>query len=527
MGSTGRILTWSVIFMTIIVQTRTTPPPRNKPIFIQKDRQMNNNPYQGDLPTNEDHTVFFTHVGRVTTSLGYVNAVLKIDIHQLQHIIDSSISRGVAILDKIINGDATDQERREILMDAAKHNVSTAKNVFRALLGATKEIHDGETAQTLSAIKEAVLPLVMARQQVLLAGRAAGVAWEGTPTGGTSTDPSREERQAFAIFTALAGTALGVYSLLQLQDIKSQIEEDKATMAIKLHSVEERIDLELDHHWERMDKMERHITRIGQVIWIERVFDNLALWAGKIANTIQAAVRAEFVPDMMSDQQVEALFQEVTEEASKFNFKPLIQSSAQLFQCQTSFLTTDKDITLFIHVPVSQDKPLHLFQYTPLPFKRDDIYVTLETEENILAIDDSHDDKTTFTSFSAQTLAGCSRNHDLHLCDNSNVAKTQPPQPHEPKGSENCLYSLFTRNWKRAIEACHVTYRPLTDQAIQVAPNTFVTYNREHKQGRIRCAQGVTSQHSDFQQGGKTGGLCTTRVHRYHLLPQYGRRHHR
>ena len=500
MGKAGRFTAKAAVLMAILVQTLTSPPPlSHRPKFIQQDKTIHSDPYQGDLPTNADHTVFFTQIGRVTTSLGYVNAVLTIDLHTLQQTIDSTIAKGIAIVDTLVNGDKTDKSTREMYMEAAKHNVTTAKNVLRALTGSGMRIPDGRTAQTLSAIKDAILPLVLARQQVLLAGRAAGATWEGTPRGGTSS--TREERQAFEILAAIAGTALGAYSLFQLQEIKSQLEEDRATMAIKLQSVEERLTAELDHHWERMDGLERSITTIKEIIWVERAFDNLAIWAQKIANTIQAAVKSEFAPDIMSDNQVEELFQEVKTEASKFNFQPLIQSSAQMFQCKTSFLTTTEDITLFIHVPVHQDQPLTLFQYTPLPFKRADIYITLESKDDILAIDDSQDSEVTFRSFNAQTLAGCSRNHDLYLCENSNVAKIQEPQPHEPKESENCLYSLFTRNWERAVEACNVIYRPLTDKAIQVAPNTFVTYNKIHKQGRIRCAPGVTSQHSDFQQG--------------------------
>ncbi len=146
-------------------------------------------------------------------------------------------------------------------------------------------------------------------------------------------------------------------------------------------------------------------------------------------------------------------------------------------------------MTLYLHQPMPVALP-------NLP----NVYVKVQSTLNLLAV---HEAEQAFRASSTADLALCTKQGSTYLCPRANVKAIRPPTTQTPKSEEACLIALFLRNWEVANKTCTQVAGPLTDEVIQVGPNAFMSYSKDHHRGTISCARGIQPPGRDFQAGGR------------------------
>ncbi len=114
----------------------------------------------------------------------------------------------------------------------------------------------------------------------------------------------------------------------------------------------------------------------------------------RITNLVQQAQSKRLSVDLLTPKTLKLVFEHLQNQAEQSNLELLISKPSDLFQIETSYLHTNKTLTLILHVPmVGEENKLNLLQFIPFPLSKSlgaNTTVTPKVEEELIAVGKYH-----------------------------------------------------------------------------------------------------------------------------------------
>ena len=157
----------------------------------------------------------------------------------------------------------------------------------------------------------------------------------------------------------------------------------------------------------------------------------------RITNLVQQAQNKRLSVDLLTPKTLKQVFEHLQNQAEQSKLELLITKPSDLFQIETSYLHTNKTLTLILHVPmVAEENKLNLLQFIPFPLSQSlgaNTTVTPQVDQDLIAVGKDHQ----YKLLGHTDLTGCTKLGLNFLCEGRSVLKTDI--------EESCLgLSTFT-----------------------------------------------------------------------------------
>ena len=114
----------------------------------------------------------------------------------------------------------------------------------------------------------------------------------------------------------------------------------------------------------------------------------------RITNLVQQVQNKRLSVDLLTPKTLKLVFKHLQNQAELSNLELLISKPSDLFQIDSSYLHTNKTLTLILHVPmVAEEKKLNLLQFIPFPLSQSlgaNTTVTPKVEQDLIAVGKNH-----------------------------------------------------------------------------------------------------------------------------------------
>ncbi len=127
----------------------------------------------------------------------------------------------------------------------------------------------------------------------------------------------------------------------------------------------------------------------------------------RITNLVQQAQNKRLSVDLLTPKKLKMVFEHLQNQAEQSKLELLISKPSDLFQINTSYLHTNKTLTLILLIPmVAEENKLNLLQFIPFPLSQSlgaNITVTPKVGEDLIAAGKDHQ----YKLLGHTDLAGC------------------------------------------------------------------------------------------------------------------------
>ena len=213
---------------------------------------------------------------------------------------------------------------------------------------------------------------------------------------------------------------------------------------------------------------------------------------------------------LLSHAQLQILHASVLASALESNLTPLTQHLHDYFQLETSYIHTDDQLLIFIHVPCSSlNNIFTLYKYIPFPFPcfptSDSLnpspstiqeIVNLEhhvapsqptglmvkADSDLIAIGKSENGKRFYVILTSADLDACYSRSHTYICEHHQVVRSDM--------SGTCLGSLFIQDPEGIEGNCRIERRPLREKVYQLSPTDHLVYTPAPITTQIQCRNG-------------------------------------
>ena len=104
------------------------------------------------------------------------------------------------------------------------------------------------------------------------------------------------------------------------------------------------------------------------IMQIEEQLDQFKDRVLVLTNAVQQLHHRRLAIDLLTPHQMDVLHKSVMDQAHQDNFNPLTTQIADYFQIEASYVRTDNDIVIIVHVPCSKFSDLlTIYRYLPSP----------------------------------------------------------------------------------------------------------------------------------------------------------------
>ena len=188
-------------------------------------------------------------------------------------------------------------------------------------------------------------------------------------------DQRLSKRQLGEIFGAV-GTLMGLFNTFEIKNIAAGVGENwkKISSVIDITKLSTK---HLENLCISTNKISNIITAMLQnnpaqlLSEIKIYLDNTHNAVTRVTNMVQQAQNKRLSVDLLTPDMLKQLYQHIQDQADKQGLELLINQLSDLFQIDTSYLHSNKTITLVLHVPmVAEDNKLNLLQFIPFPLSQ-------------------------------------------------------------------------------------------------------------------------------------------------------------
>ena len=177
----------------------------------------------------------------------------------------------------------------------------------------------------------------------------------------------------------------------------------------------------------------------------------------------------------------------VWQQAASLDADLLLENPTDLFQIETSYIFDGSDITLVLHIPMSnRGATLRLMRFHPFPLlfstthflfpkPMHTLYGILSTEPQLLL------------DLTEADLEGCYRLGIIYLCERLRVLKI--------KTNLSCLGAMYAQKFCQSMELCQMDLVPLSKNVLQLADNWFLIYSVSTFTAYVKCLNHTSAEH--------------------------------
>jgi hypothetical protein len=233
---------------------------------------------------------------------------------------------------------------------------------------------------------------------------------------------------------------------------------------LKNHAYYYSTDLELEQSIERVEKQVEFLTPV-----VDQMLD------GHLSvSTLPAGALLEAI-------------KKVALAVSIDGYVPLVNSLAQVYECDLSYVITKTGYTVFLHIPLSKmgDQSTLWQHVEEMPLRLSDrIVMSVKTPHPYLAL--SQDDKT-MRVFSEKEVVGCRKRGALLMCNNANVKWITPAADTNSTNPNYCAWYLYKGDLTGINATCEVHLRKPMNNAKQLHKGSFFVEAERAHDGLEHC----------------------------------------
>ena len=289
---------------------------------------------------------------------------------------------------------------------------------------------------------------------------------------------------------------MGIYNKIEMKSIKdrvSKVEQGQAQLVIELGRANKDISAntakimknraDILRNTAELEIFQVHVARssITTVLAAEATSE-----ADRVADVLQALMLHRASPQLFTAEEMQAMLEQATKEAAAHGYELLPMEAAHVYQCETSFVSDEDGITIYVHMPMAQtDDNLYLYQHLPLPMPiSDGSVITVYPSKNMIAID-AYDK--VFRVLHSEDLGACKHMGPRYVCENANVVSRVSGVDPEDPNPDLCVYYLYTKAKSVIRDVCpvHIDFPRAT--ALQVSGRDFYVVVTEEETGHTWC----------------------------------------
>ena len=181
---------------------------------------------------------------------------------------------------------------------------------------------------------------------------------------------------------------------------------------------------------------------------------------------VQQAQNKRLSVNLLTPETLKQVFQHLEDQAEKQGLELLITQPLDLFQINTSYLHSNKTITLILHVPmVAEDNKLNLLQFIPFPLSQSlgaNTTVTPKVDKDLIAVGKHHQ----YKILGQTNLAACTKLGQNFLCKGRSVLRTDI--------KDSCLGSLYMHHLPGTLKNCHFELGETKEHVFQTGPSQWL-----------------------------------------------------
>jgi len=462
------------------------------------------------LNPSDAHRVIFEEIGTLAGALHYHHIYLELGLPELfaqLQLIESTIERydlevnrtmgqagtvNHSTLANLTNGYIDGAAVAQALTNNAMHGLLAVTSVHRTnkqhLLTRLENLKRIFPAGKLSAA-DAILNRDEFDDPIRQFTRANATAFKQLT--------HREQRFAWAIINAVAGTFNGIYTRKQLSALKQDLfalrtETDALTKVSKVHStLIWQIDTAISDIARSLLLLTANPAALTSATF-QQLIDLTGQGIDKALRALQAAQYRRLSIDFMDPDQLLALFEKLKQYSLTHQKTLLLDQPSDLLQCELSYFFSGEDIMFLLHVPMSPPLALlRLMRYRPFPIPLDDSTGMIPVlDQDVLAISEGSalagNRLTMEVRFT--DLMECHQINSVYLCEHHGVLHFQ--------SNRSCLAALYGQDHSAAVQLCRMNIVPLDEAVLALGRNVFLIYNDQPGyNGELSC---LNQQNSDI-----------------------------
>jgi len=279
-------------------------------------------------------------------------------------------------------------------------------------------------------------------------------------------DQRLAKRMIGEIFGAV-GTIMGIFNSWEINQIAKGVGENSR----KINTI---IDIS-DIHSEHLENLRLSVDKLTDLVTamvknnpahlitnIDRTLEMGHEVQTRITNLVQQAQNKRLSVDLLTPKTLKLVFEHLQNQAEQSNLELLISKPSDLFQIDTSYLHTNKTLTLILHVPmVAEENKLNLLQFIPFPLSQSlgaNTTMTPKVEQDLIAEGKNHQ----YKLLGHTNLAGCTKLGLNFLCEGQSVLKTDI--------EDSCLGALYLHNLPGVLKHCQFQLGKTKETVFQTRP---------------------------------------------------------
>ena len=314
----------------------------------------------------------------------------------------------------------------------------------------------------------------------------------------------RSKRQIFlglAIALGIFNTGMSIFNTAEIVKIHSQItglqtdmiegfehvahilnEEQHVLYQIvnNVNLIKETCRYALDQIQNEQEEIRTLQNIVGLGALVSNLNAELAAWG----RGLESLSHGQMHPTLINKTAMKKAFDSVQLQASQIGLQTLHKDWKSIYKTKLSYFSTKKEeIVIILHIPLVEQSPLEIFEYLPVPFTMDKMFVTIEGDNNILATDllGQHG-----LEMSSTDLLRC-QTEDIHhgklfICPDTNLSQNQI--------RKSCLGSIFFGHQQEVVKQCHHfihLFEQQTEFMKQISDDTVVLFSKEDLTVRQTC----------------------------------------
>ena len=314
----------------------------------------------------------------------------------------------------------------------------------------------------------------------------------------------RSKRQIFlglAMALGIFNTGMSIYNTAEIMKIHSQIsglqtdmiegfehvshilEEEQHVLHQMVHNVN-KIKESCRYALDQIRNDQQEIRTLQNIVGLGALVSNFNAELAAWGRGLESLSHGQMHPTLINKAAMKKAFDSVQLQASQIGLQTLHKDWKSIYKTKLSYFSTKKEeIVVILHVPLVEQSPLEIFEYLPVPFNMDKMFVTIEGDNNILATDllGQHG-----LEMSSTDLLRC-QTEDIHhgklfICPDTNLLQNQIRR--------SCLGSIFFGHQQEVVKKCHhftELYEQQTEFIKQISDDTVILFSKEDLTVRQTC----------------------------------------
>ena len=311
-----------------------------------------------------------------------------------------------------------------------------------------------------------------------------------------NTTDVRFKRSPLAIPLFLAkgvfGAFMGLYNCRQQKQLQNEMQntlKEQKCLVVILRSYTESFNQQYDQSV-GIHNLARNMCPAAQLAVIVKVLnlDCLILdEMDRVTTAIQQAQLRRLSPTLLSSSQIKTLMDVVRQQAASLDADLLLENPTDLFQIETSYIFDGSDVTLVLHIPMSNHGATYrLMRFHPFPLSFSPTHFLFPKPTHTLYGISSMEPRLSLDLTEAN-LEGCYRLGNIHLCERLGVLKS--------KTNLSCLGAMYAQKFRQSMELCQMDLIPLSENVLQLADNWFLIYSVATFTAYVNCLNHSSAEH--------------------------------